>query len=87
MTSVSPLQIRYIDNSLDTMKKMKPRIIHWAPPDGLSVKVRGPVKDFEGIGEAGIASEYDKVVQFERFGFCRIDSVDGNNVVAYFAHK
>ena len=87
VTSVSPLQIRYIDNSLDTMKKMKLRIIHWAPVDGLSVKVRGPVKDFEGIGEAGIASEYDKVVQFERFGFCRIDSVDGNNVVAYFAHK
>jgi glutamyl-tRNA synthetase len=31
--------------------------------------------------------ELDKVVQFERFGFVRIDSVRGDEVVAYFTHK
>lgn len=87
ITSVSPLTGRYIDNSMETTKKEKMKIIHWAPIDGLKVTVLGPEGNFEGIGERNIAAELDKVVQFERFGFCRIDSVDGENVVAYFAHK
>lgn len=51
------------------------------------MKVRGPEGDISGIGERGIATELDKIVQFERFGFCRIDSVDEEQIVAYFAHK
>lgn len=57
------------------------------PVDGIPVKVRGPEGDIEGTGERGIETELDNIVQFERFGFCRIDAVDGENVVAYFAHK
>ncbi|VVB72460.1 Uncharacterised protein [uncultured archaeon] len=45
-------------------------------PDGLD----------EGIGEAGIARELGRVVQFERFGFVRINSVD-EKIVANFAHR
>ena len=51
------------------------------------MKVRSPEGDINGIGEQGIAAELDKIVQFERFGFCRIDAVDEREVVAYFAHK
>ncbi|MCK9277578.1 MAG: hypothetical protein M0P22_05780 [Methanoculleus sp.] len=29
----------------------------------------------------------DRVVQFERIGFARIDSADGGRVSAYFAHR
>jgi glutamyl-tRNA synthetase len=32
-------------------------------------------------------TQADKVVQFERFGFVRIDNVRGDEVVAYFTHK
>jgi glutamyl-tRNA synthetase len=39
------------------------------------------------MGERGIEKELDKVVQFERFGFVRIDSVGGDGVVAYFTHR
>jgi glutamyl-tRNA synthetase len=44
------------------------------------------VPDGAGIGERGIEKELDRVVLFERFGFVRMDSVDGE-VVAYFTHK
>jgi glutamyl-tRNA synthetase len=40
----------------------------------------------EGIGEAGIAEELGKVVQFERYGFVRINFL-GEPIVAYFAHR
>ena len=72
---------------MDLVKKEKARIIHWAPPDGLNVKVLSPDGEYTGIGERGIEKELDKVVQFERFGFVRIDSVSRDVVVAYFTHK
>jgi glutamyl-tRNA synthetase len=87
ITSLSPLQAKISDVSLEALKKAKAKIIHWAPVDGVPVKVRGPEGDIDGIGERGIASELEKIVQFERFGFCRIDSVSEEKVVAYFAHK
>ncbi|MDQ1253956.1 MAG: glutamyl-tRNA synthetase [Euryarchaeota archaeon] len=87
ITSLSPLQAKKSATSLEDLKKMKGKIIQWVPEDGIPVKVRSPDGDIDGIGENGIASELDKVVQFERFGFCRIDAVEGGCVVAYFAHK
>jgi glutamyl-tRNA synthetase len=87
ITSLSPLRAKKSATSLENIKKMKGKIIHWAPIDGIRVKVRGPDGDIEGLGENGIAAELDKIVQFERFGFCRIDSVDEEKIVAYFAHK
>jgi glutamyl-tRNA synthetase len=87
ITSLSPLQAKKSETSLEDLKKAKGKIIHWVPTDGIPVKVRGPEGDIEGIGENGIAAELDKIVQFERFGFCRIDAVDEEKVVAYFAHK
>ncbi|MDY0267228.1 MAG: glutamate--tRNA ligase [Methanimicrococcus sp.] len=87
ITSLSPLSAKYIDNSMETVKKTRMKIIHWAPTDGLKVTVLGPNGNFSGIGERTILEELDKVVQFERFGFCRIDAIDGENVTAYFTHK
>lgn len=87
ITSLSPLQAKKSATSLEDLKKMKGKIIHWSPVDGIPVKVCGPDGDIKGIGENGIAAELDKIVQFERFGFCRIDAVDKGEVVAYFAHK
>ncbi|VUT28231.1 MAG: Glutamate--tRNA ligase [Candidatus Syntrophoarchaeum sp. GoM_oil] len=39
-----------------------------------------------GFGEGSIRDELEEVVQFERFGFVRIDSV-GERIVACFGHK
>jgi glutamyl-tRNA synthetase len=85
--SISPLKAKFIGTDMELVKKEKVRIIHWVPPDGLKARVLAPEGQFEGIGERGIEKEVDKVVQFERFGFVRIDSVSGDEVVAYFTHR
>jgi len=82
----SPLRAELIDLSPETAKRLKLRIIHWAPVDGIPVRVLGPERIDTGIGEHGISDELDRIVQFERYGFVRIDSV-GEEVVAYFAHR
>lgn len=81
-----PASARLIDIDPETAKSMKLRIIHWAPLDGVAVKVLGPEKDDLGIGEPGIKEELGHVVQFERYGFVRIDSL-GDPIVACYAHR
>ena len=67
------------------------RIIHWAPPNGPQVEVVTPTGKDVGIGEHGIAAELDRVVQFERYGFARVDQVLKNKskirIICYFTHK
>ncbi|NJD53124.1 MAG: glutamate--tRNA ligase [Candidatus Methanoperedens sp.] len=87
ITGLSPLSARFIGTDMDLVKKEKARIIHWAPLDGLKVRVLSPDGEYSGVGERGIEKELDKVVQFERFGFVRIDSVSRDEVVAYYTHK
>jgi glutamyl-tRNA synthetase len=87
ITGLSPLSAKFIGIDMDLVKKEKARIIHWAPPDGQKVRVLSPEREYSGIGEHGIEKELDNVVQFERFGFVRIDSVKGDEVVAYYTHK
>ncbi len=87
VTSLEPLQAQYLDNSIDSLKKEKMRIIHWAPVDGVVVKVLSPDGEYTGIAEKQIKNELNRIIQFERFGFCRIDTIDDNMVVAYYTHK
>src|SRR2546422_6889775 len=52
---------------------------HVVMPDGLESR---------GLAEPAVAGlKVDDVVQFERFGFCRIDRVTKAEVHAYFAHR
>ncbi len=85
ITSTDPLQAEYIGNDMSVIKQHSAKIIHWAPMDGFTVIVHGPEGDFHGIAEQGIHNELNNVVQFERFGFVRIDSINGI-VVAYYTH-
>ncbi|MDI6888259.1 MAG: glutamate--tRNA ligase [Methanocellales archaeon] len=82
--SSKPLKAEHMGNDLSIIKKGN--IIHWAPVDGVKVEVLAPDRKYKGIGEEGIKSELGNVVQFERFGFVKIDSVD-DVIGAYFAHK
>ena len=82
ITSLEPARARFAGK--DVGKRTK--IIHWAPADGPKVWVLKPDGVDEGVGEAGIAEELGKVVQFERYGFVQINSV-GETIVAYFAHR
>jgi len=87
ITSLSPLKANFIGTDMDLVRKEKARIIHWVPPEGRNVRVLSPDGEYAGVGEPGIEKELDKVVQFERFGFVRIDGVSGDGIVAYFTHR
>jgi glutamyl-tRNA synthetase len=86
LTSEEPALAKLVYVDPDQAKKDRFRIIHWAPCDALPVKVMKPDGVDEGVGEAGIASELGRVVQFERYGFVRINRM-GNPIVAYYAHR
>ena len=79
-----------VANIVETPAEDEIPIIQWAPSEGIKVVVKKPDGTDEGIGEPLIASELGNVVQFERYGFVRIDSVvekeKGKEVVAYFTH-
>ena len=83
ITSLHPARARFAGKDMGKRTK----IIHWAPADGPKVRVLKPEgADDLGVGEAGISEELGKVVQFERYGFVRINSI-GEPIVAYFAHR
>jgi len=80
--SLEPARARFLARDMGQRTK----IIHWAPLDGPKVRVLRPDGADEGFGEAGIAEELGRVVQFERYGFVQVNSV-GEPIVAYFAHR
>ena len=82
IVSLEPARARFAGREVE--RKIK--IIHWAPADGLPIKVMKPDGMDEGVCEAGITRELDRVVQFERYGFARINCL-GDPIVAYFAHR
>ena len=88
MVSTEPLVAKVIERETQKIDGMP--VIQWAPTDGIRVVVKRPDGIDEGIGEPSIAIELWNVVQFERYGFVRIDSVvekeAGTEVVAYFTH-
>jgi glutamyl-tRNA synthetase len=77
----------YAGDSIAESRAKKAPIIQWAISSYIPCLVKTPDGDVTGKCEAAVIKEIDKVVQFERFGFVRIDSVDANGVIAYFTHK
>lgn len=80
--------ISYAGEALEDARREKAPIIQWLPID---VKVPCTLHtqdgDVEGFCEPLVTGEVDAVVQFERIGFARIDSVADGRVDAYFAHR
>ncbi len=79
----------FVFHSLDyeNFRKGGNLIIHWLPKEGnVRVRIRMPDNTFkEGIAEHNIKQlKPGEVVQFERFGFCRLDSKDYE---FWFTHK
>jgi glutamyl-tRNA synthetase len=55
----------------------KGRIIHWlSKDDSIDCKVIGEVSK-EGFAEKNALNDIGKVVQFERFAFCRLEALNG----------
>ncbi len=66
------------------------RVINWLPgKDNIDIEVLMPDKSVrKGIAEKTIKilKEGD-VIQFERFGFCRLDKIEKDKYVFWFTHK
>jgi len=80
--SLSPLEAEYEGKELKGY-----RIIHWAPPDGIKTRVLSPDGIYEGVSEKAVIKEIGNVIQFERFGFARIEKFEDGILQACFAHK
>jgi glutamyl-tRNA synthetase len=78
----------YTGDSLADARTAKARIIQWLPAqDTVPCTLLTPEGEVKGACEPRVTLERGNVVQFERVGFARVDTVDGSGVRAYFTHK
>jgi glutamyl-tRNA synthetase len=81
----------YVDDSLDTYRARGERIMHYLPVEHATVAVEILMPDRtvrRGRGESRVADlAVGAHVQFERFGFCRLDTVEDGTYRFWFTHK
>jgi glutamyl-tRNA synthetase len=87
--NVDSVEASFASEAYEEARKAKAKLIHWIPK-GEEFPCEVVMPDAAVInGAAESACEKlkpDTVIQFERFGFVRVDKNDGK-VVAYYAHK
>jgi glutamyl-tRNA synthetase len=79
----------FVSESYEEARKAKAQLIHWIPvgSDMPCQVVMSDATIAEGIAESACKTlKPDEIVQFERFGFVRIDKVN-MKLTAYYAHK
>ncbi|WP_414469291.1 glutamate--tRNA ligase [Methanobacterium sp. ACI-7] len=80
----------YHSSSFEEAKETGAQIIHWVPGnDNLNAEVVMPdASVVEGLVEPACRNlKVGDIVQLERFGFARLDGIDGEKLIFYFAHK
>jgi glutamyl-tRNA synthetase len=78
----------YGGDSLADARAAKAHIIQWLPAQAtVPCTLLTPDGEMKGACEPRVRDELDKVVQFERVGFARIDRADASGISAYFTHK
>jgi glutamyl-tRNA synthetase len=78
----------YAGDSLAEARVEKAHIIQWLPAQGLlPCTLLTQEGEISGACEPLVIKEIGNVVQFERVGFVKIDSVVNDHVTAYFTHK
>jgi glutamyl-tRNA synthetase len=85
----APFEAKYIGNDLGILKEGA-RIIHWAALDAVPAEIQLESGDWKrGVAEKGARDAVGRLVQFERFGYVRLDRWDADleRLVGYFAHK
>ncbi len=75
----------YVEGSIEEYKKKGKRIIHWLTEENMNAEILMPDKEvIKGIAENNIKEvKKGEIIQFERFGFCRMDSKNK----FWYAHK
>jgi glutamyl-tRNA synthetase len=89
LVGVGLLEAAFVSEMYEDARKAKAKLIHWIPEGG-EVPCRVVMPDAsvnEGVAESACKKlKPDAVIQFERFGFVRVDENDAELTV-YYAHK
>jgi glutamyl-tRNA synthetase len=83
------VQATFLGESYEEARKLGAPLIHWIPVDsGVPCEVTMPDASVaKGVAEDACRSlEPNEIIQFQRFGFVRVDSVN-EKLSAYFAHR
>jgi glutamyl-tRNA synthetase len=83
------IQATFVGESYEEARKVGAPLIHWVPfGGGVPCEVVMPDASVaEGVAEEACRSlKPNEIIQFQRFGFVRVDGVDGK-LTAYFAHR
>jgi glutamyl-tRNA synthetase len=83
---------KYVYDSTDYMqfRDRGSLIVHWLPAkETIDVEVLMPDKSLvSGVAEQTLKIlKIGEIIQFERFGFCRLDSIEGRVYKFWYAHK
>jgi glutamyl-tRNA synthetase len=82
---------QYHSDDIETYRQSGSRIMHFIPKehDAVHVEVLMPDKQVvKGLGESRVKQLHvGDIIQFERFGFCRLDSVAHGTYTFWFTHK
>jgi glutamyl-tRNA synthetase len=76
--------------SYSDAKKLNAPLIHWVPgKENVNVRVIMPTAEVvSGVGELDLSKvQSGAIIQMERFGFGRVDSIVNGQVTVYFAHR
>ncbi|WP_214036891.1 glutamate--tRNA ligase [Methanospirillum sp.] len=81
------IRAEYAGDDLQEARSKKAPIIQWLSKEHAHpCTLKSPDGDINGVCEPEAVSEKDRIVQFERVGFARIDKI-GEDAVAYFTHR
>jgi len=84
---MSKNELKYIGNDLAVLKQGA-KIVHWTGPGSIPTTVHMPDGSIiTGLAEKEALKYVGKVVQFERFGFVKLDSGNKKGIVAFFTNK
>jgi len=80
--------VEKLNDSLDYALDNDLPIVQWLPADSCRpCEIIMPDGDrIEGLCEENV-QETDQVIQFIRFGFCRVDTIDDDRVTCYYTHS
>jgi glutamyl-tRNA synthetase len=82
---------KYHSRNVEEYRERGARIMHWLPADSELSKVEVLMPDGTkkiGLGEDGLKQLREgSIIQFERFGFVRLDKKQGDKLIFCFAHK
>lgn len=81
------IKLGNISEFTGTELKAVPKI-QWVPAKHISVRVIMPTGEIKGYAETNLAKvRAGSVVQFERFGFVRVEKTGKSHIVAVFGHE